>query len=277
MRLFGGGPPPPPPNERLNAFFFRHIEQSELRTQWKATEIADSLKEGKELDLDRRVAVYIAFLAVLLSICSVGGGNASKDATRTNIEAPDTWAFFQAKNQRQTAYKLATDGLNLRLSEPSLPDATRKAIDQKLVAYQAEIAHLESDPEKGEGKKELIAKAKEFEKARDTTLRQDPYFDYAEALLQIGIVLASASIVLKNSSLLWGSGFLSFVGFLLMLNGFTLAVTIPFIECRGHLAYEPSRGCLCHGQQPAPSNPPGRGRDGRADTHRKARYSPDPP
>ena len=196
----------------------------------ETTEIADSLKEAKELDLDRRVAVYIALLAVLLSICSVGGGNASKDATRTNIQASDTWAFFQAKNQRQTAYKLAADGLHLRLSEPALPDATRKEIEQKLVAYDAEIAHLESDAQKGEGKKELVAKAKEFEKDRDTALRQDPYFDYAEAFLQIGVVLASASIVLKNSSLLWGSGFLSFLGFLLMVNGFTLAVTIPFVE-----------------------------------------------
>lgn len=193
----------------------------------ESTEIADSLKE---LDLDRRVAVYIAVLAVLLSICSVGGGNATKDSTRTNIQASDTWAFFQAKNQRQTAYKLAADGLHLRLSEPGLPDATRKEIEQKLAAYHAEIEHLESDAQKGEGKKELVAKAKDFEKDRDTALRQDPYFDYAEAFLQIGVVLASASIVLKNSSLLWGSGFLSFLGFLLMLNGFTLAVSIPFIE-----------------------------------------------
>jgi len=196
----------------------------------ETTEIADSLKEAKELDLDRRVAVYIALLAVLLSICSVGGGNASKDSTRTNIQASDTWAFFQAKNQRQTAYKLAADGLNLRLTEPGLPDATRKEIEQQLAAYHAEILHLESDAQKGEGKKELVAKAKDFEKDRDTALKQDPYFDYAEAFLQIGVVLASASIVLKNSSLLWGSGFLSFLGFLLMLNGFTLAVSIPFIE-----------------------------------------------
>ncbi len=197
----------------------------------ESTEIAESLKEAKEeADLDRRVAIYIAFLAVLLSICSVGGGNASKDATRTNIQASDTWAFFQAKNQRQTSYKLAVDGLQLRLSEPDLPDATRKEIEQKLAAYHAEIAHLESDSQKGEGKKELIAKAKEFEHERDTALRQDPYFDYAEAFLQIAIVLASASIVLKTSSLLWGSGFLSLLGLLLMLNGFTLAVSIPFIE-----------------------------------------------
>ncbi len=197
----------------------------------ESTEIADSLREAKEeADLDRRVAIYIAFLAVLLSICSVGGGNASKDATRTNIQASDTWAFFQAKNQRQTAYKLAVDGLNLKLSEPGVPDATRKEIEQKLAAYQAEIAHLESDPQKGEGKRELVGKAKEFEHERDVALRRDPYFDYAEAFLQIGIVLASASIVLKNTSLLWGSGFLSLLGVLLMVNGFTLAVAIPFIE-----------------------------------------------
>ncbi len=197
----------------------------------ESTDVADSLKEtAKELDLDRRVAVYIAVLAVLLSVCSVGGGNSTKDSTRTNIQASDTWAFYQSKHQRQTAYKLAAEGLQLRLSEPGLADVTRKEIEKKLASYDAEIAHLESDAHKGEGKKELAAKAKDFEKDRDTALKQDPYFDYAQAFLQIGVVLASASIVLKNSSLLWGSGFLSFLGFLLMLNGFTLAVSIPFIE-----------------------------------------------
>ena len=63
----------------------------------ESTEIADSLKEAEELDLDRRVAVYIAVLGVLLSICSVGGGNATKDSTRTNIQASDTWASFKPK------------------------------------------------------------------------------------------------------------------------------------------------------------------------------------
>ena len=125
----------------------------------ESTDVADSLRE---LDLDRRVAVYIAVLAVLLSICSVGGGNSTKDSTRTNIQASDTWAFYQSKHQRQTAYKLAAEGLQLRLSEPGLPDVTRKEIEKKLAAYNAEIAHLESAPQKGEGKKELAAKAKEL-------------------------------------------------------------------------------------------------------------------
>ena len=125
----------------------------------ESTEIAESLKEAKELDLDRRIAIYIAFLAVLLSICSVGGGNATKDSTRTNIQASDTWAFYQAKHLRETAYKLAADGLQLRLSEPGLPDVSRKEIEHKLAAYNAEIAHFETDTQKGEGKKRAGCKS----------------------------------------------------------------------------------------------------------------------
>ncbi len=83
--------------------------------------------------------------------------------------------------------------------------------------------------QKKEGKKELVAKAKEFEKDRDAALKQDPYFDYAQAFLQIAVVLASASIVLKNRALLAGSWGLGILGGLFMINGFTLAVNIPFL------------------------------------------------
>lgn len=196
----------------------------------ESTDVADSLRDAAELNLDKKVAVYIALLAVLLAICSVGGGNSTKDSTRLNIQASDTWAYYQAKNMRQTTYRVAADNLELRLGEQGLADAQRKQIEQRLAAYHAEIDRLESDAKGGEGKKELIAKAKEFEKDRDSALKQDPYFDYAQAFLQIAVVLASASIVLKIQSLLVGSGFLSVLGALLMINGFTLAVSIPFIE-----------------------------------------------
>ena len=195
----------------------------------ETSDISDHLKDAHEHGAEKWVAIYIALLAVLLSVCSIGGGNAAKDSTRTNIQASDTWAFYQAKNMRQTSYKLAAEALQLRLTEPGLPEATRKAIEEKLAAHNAEIARLESDPAKGEGKKELAAKAKELEGVRDTALNRDPYFDYAGALLQIAVVLASASIVLGNRLLLVGSKLLALLGFLLMLNGFTLAVNIPFI------------------------------------------------
>jgi hypothetical protein len=193
------------------------------------TDIADSLSDAKELGVDRWVAIYIAVLAVLLSICTVGGGNSTKDATRTNIQASDIWAFYQAKNQRQTTFRVAADALQIRLAEPGLSDGAQKQIEEKIAAYLVEIERLESDPKKGEGKKELAAKAKDFEKDRDAALKQDPYFDYAQAFLQIAVVLASASIVLKNRPLLLGSGLLGILGVLMMLNGFTLAVDIPFL------------------------------------------------
>jgi len=192
-------------------------------------DIENSLSDAQELEVDRRVAVYIAVLAVFLSICSVGGGNSTKDSTRTNIQASDTWAFYQAKNMRQTTYRLAAEGLQLRLAEPALPGPVRKQIEEKVAAYKAEIDRLESDPQKGEGKTQLAAKAKEFEKDRDAALKQDPYFDYSQAFLQIAVVLASASIVLKNRQLLIGSAVLGILGVLLLINGFTLAVNIPFL------------------------------------------------
>lgn len=195
----------------------------------ESTDIADSLKDAQELQVSKWIAIYIAVLAVILSICAVGGGNSTKDATRTNIQASDTWAFYQAKNMRQTSYKLAAEGLQLRLAEPGLPDDVRKQIEMAAAAYKTEADRLESEPQKGEGKKELAAKAKQFEKERDIALKQDPYFDFAQAFLQIAIVLASASIVLKNRPLLFGSGLLGFLGVLLMINGFTLAVDIPFV------------------------------------------------
>ena len=195
----------------------------------ESTDIADNLKEAHQHGADKWIAIYIALLAVLLAVCSVGGGNSTKDSTRTNIQASDTWAFYQAKNMRQTSYRLAAEALQLRLTEPGLPEATHKQAEERLAAYNAEIARLESDPARGEGKKELAAKAKDFENARDAALKQDPYFDFSQALLQIAVVLASVSLVLGNRLLLAISGLMAVAGTLLMLNGFTLAVTIPFI------------------------------------------------
>ena len=65
---------------------------------------------------ERWIAVYIAILAVALSICSVGGGNATKDATARNIEASNAWAFFQAKNIRRNHVRIEINELELRLA-----------------------------------------------------------------------------------------------------------------------------------------------------------------
>ena len=69
----------------------------------------------------------------------------------------------------------------------------------------------------------------EEEVKRDLALRQDPYFDYAEALLQIGIVLISVAIVAEVGWLAFVGGALGVLGAMLMINGFLLLVDLPFL------------------------------------------------
>jgi hypothetical protein len=140
------------------------------------------------------------------------------------------YAFFQAKNIRQTDFNLAADAIELAfLQDPGLSADAKAALKAKAEAYRKTSGRYESEPETNEGKKELIARAKEFEQKRDHALKQDPYFDYAEALLQIAIVLISVSIVATLPWLALFGGAVGAVGALLTINGYTLAVEIPFM------------------------------------------------
>ena len=87
---------------------------------------------------------------------------------------------------------------------------------------------MKSEPETGDGMDQLFTKAKSLEKDRDIALRKDPYFDWSQALLQIAIVLASVHLIIGNLLLLGLSGGLAALGILLMLNGYALAVRLPF-------------------------------------------------
>ncbi|MGE3064518.1 MAG: DUF4337 domain-containing protein [Hyphomicrobiaceae bacterium] len=190
-------------------------------------EIVERLASDKD-ELNRWIGVYIGVLAVLLAVCGMGGGNASKDATRANIEAANTWSFFQAKNIRRSAIQMEAEALELHVAaQPDLPAVAREAYQAKIKAYRDTAAQLTSDPVKKEGLDELFVKGKALEAERDVALRKDPYFDWSQALLQIAVVLASVSLITGSMLLLGMSGVLGGLGTLMMLNGFTLAVSIP--------------------------------------------------
>jgi Domain of unknown function (DUF4337) len=191
----------------------------------------DDVVEKLSSDKDARnkwIGVYIGVLAVLLAICGVGGANAAKDATRANIEASNTWAFYQAKTIRRTSYTLAADELELRLTtEAGMAPAAKKSLEDKVKAYRSEADRLKRDPE--DGTDTLLVKGKTLETERDVALRKDPYFDWSQALLQIAIVLASVHLIIGNFMLLGLSGGLASLGVLLMLNGYTLLVRLPLL------------------------------------------------
>jgi hypothetical protein len=195
----------------------------------KADEAAELMDRDREQDrFKQRAAVVIAFFAMLLAITGLGGQNATKEAINENILASNYFGFFQAKNMRQTSLVLAANELELAwVNNANLPEDARAALRKKLEDYRKTVARYESEPDTGEGKKELLVKAREHTARRDHALRQDPYFDYAEALLQIAIVLVSVSIVAEIVWLAFIGGGLGLIGGLLMVNGYLLLVDIP--------------------------------------------------
>ena len=179
---------------------------------------------------DKLIGVYIGVLAVFLAICGMGSGNATQDATRTNIEASNTWAFFQAKNLRRQALRLQSDEFAVVLSaNPAMPDEAKTTIKARIKDYRDQDQKLTSDPEKNEGLDELWKKAKALEADRDLAMKRGPYFDYGQALLQIAIVLASIAIIAGTNLLLFGSLLVGVLGAIATLGGFTLAFPLPFV------------------------------------------------
>jgi hypothetical protein len=212
----------------------------------QASDYADQLRESVEDEgpnsgqVDRfktRAAICIGIMAMLLAIASLGGENSMKAMIDSNIHASDTWAFYQAKNIRQTANELAANDLEAMLivQGPTLSDDARQQIQQRIDRYRATVARYESEPDptdptnplKGEGKRELTARARDWESQRDLAQRQDPNFDFSIALFQIGIVLGSVAIISVNSRLLMLAVVAGCVATLLMINGFFLIVDLP--------------------------------------------------
>ena len=194
--------------------------------------------EGADERFRSRAALVIAFMAMLLAITSLGGGNAAEDIMNNNIKASDTWAFYQAKNLRQTVNKLAAEGLELELQTrgDALTPGARESVRQRAEQYRKTAERYESEPDpkepdnplKGEGKKQLSARAQSYEVRRDRAQRQDPNFDFAEALFQIAIVLASVAILSNSRMILYVSLAVGAVASVLMLNGYFLFFELPF-------------------------------------------------
>ena len=198
-----------------------------------AADAADSIQEiAEEASADeqfrKRAALVIGMLAMLLAIASLGGDNAGQEVTQANILATDTWAFFQARNIRQTSTQLAADEMEVLLAtRPDLSAEARADVERRLERYRATVARFESDPVEGEGKRELFARARAYEADRARAEQQDNNFDYAQALFQIAIVLGSVSIVAASRRLLLLCLALGAVGLLLTINGFFLLTSFP--------------------------------------------------
>ena len=202
----------------------------------EAHEIAEQIEEHAEPhahappthDWFRRVAaIYVGVAAMLLAIAALGGAEATKEMLNSNIQSSDTYAFYQAKNIRQTLYQTSAAQLELLVAgAAALSDSDKAKAAELIKRYRDTATRYESEPETKEGKKELMAKAKEWDHKRDHAAAKIPNFEYAEAAFQIAIVLGSVAIVAASPALVGVSAVLSVFGILLTLNGYLLVVPL---------------------------------------------------
>ena len=201
------------------------------------SEIREERAEHAEDDRFRdRAAMLIAMLAMLLAVGSLGGGNVAEEMIHNNIKASDTWAFFQAKNVRQTQYRIAVEQMEAQLAAGGLAPEVRASLQQTVDRYKATIARYDDEPDpaapgdslRGEGKKQLSAQARRYEALRERAGEQDTSFDYSEVAFQLAIVLGSVAILALSRKVLYLSLGLGVAGLLLMINGFLLLFPLPF-------------------------------------------------
>lgn len=176
------------------------------------TEVKPLSRSEREAQIKDRAGWVITVIALLLAVTTyVANGFSSKILTNT-IKANDTWNFYQAKSIKQS------------IAEGQLEDAKDPKRREQL---EAKIARYESDPAKGEGKKELMAKALHIEAERDEAKKHTPWLTFAGMAFQLAIVLLSASILAVDKRMFWGSISVSIFGSLLLAQGIWLI--LPFV------------------------------------------------
>jgi hypothetical protein len=167
---------------------------------------------------NKGVALLISILALVLAFSETLGKGAQTSALAMNIEASNLWAFFQAKTIRQTVLRTAAEELETTGANEN---------SKKQIAKWRETAQrYQNEPETGEGRDQLAARAKEAEKKRDRSMAAYHHYELASAAVQIAIVLASASIITSIPALVWIAGALGALGVVFCLIGFFVPTAV---------------------------------------------------
>ena len=169
-------------------------------------------RSEREAKLKDKAGMVISVFALLLAVNAWYGGTLSSKTLNNTISANNVWAFYQAKSIKQT------------LAEQSLDDAIYRKDTAKAEKLQAKIDRYESDPKTGEGKKELMEKARALEAERDEAKKRSPWIGYASTMYQLSIVVLSASILAVSMGMFWGSFFVAGLGILLSAQGLFLFI-----------------------------------------------------
>ena len=171
--------------------------------------MAESRSE-REAKIKDKAGWVITVMAALLAVNTYIANGLSGDVLTNTIKANDTWNFYQSKSIKQTIAENARD------------DAIARRDVKKVAELTAKIDRYESDPVTGEGKQQLMARARSLENSRDEAKKHSPWLTFAGSALQLSIVLLSASILAVSMGMFYASIGVGLVGAVLMSQGIWL-------------------------------------------------------
>ena len=176
----------------------------------KGFELPEAHHEHEDNPLVLPVSITISIMAVLVAAVTLLGHRAHTEELLRQSQATDQWAYYQAKNIRWHEVQSVADLLGALAPQDKEKTA---AVREK---YLKEVERYESD------KDVISVKAKQLEKERDLISRRADRFDGGEALLEVGLVICSITLLTKRKGF-WISGVLIGAGGMaLALTGFLL-------------------------------------------------------
>ena len=147
----------------------------------------------------RRSALLIGVLAAVLAVSEMAERSAQNSYLSHHIGASNEFAFYQA---RQTRALVLTQSAALMTALPQTP-----ALQEAAASAQAEARRLTEDSDRGNGAKQIQARADAEGHARDAALHRYEWFEIVTSALQIAIVLGSVSVVTRVAAVSWvGAG-----------------------------------------------------------------------
>jgi uncharacterized membrane-anchored protein len=173
-------------------------------------EVKPLSRSEREALIKDKAGLVIVIMALFMAITTYFANTHSGAGMKNMLKATDTYAFFQSKSIKQT------------IAEGQRDDYIARGEKAKAEVIQAKIDRYESDPEKGEGKKELLAKARAYEAARDEAAKHGPWLTFASMAFQLAIVLLSASILSVNNKMYKISLYVAGMGMILLGQGIWL-------------------------------------------------------
>jgi len=164
-------------------------------------------RSEREAAIKDKAGLVIVIMALFMAITTYFSNSYSGAVLKNTLKATDTYAFYQSKSIKQS------------IAEGQLQDAKDP---KRRAELETKIARYESDPAKGEGKRELLARAQAYEAARDEATRHSPWLTFASMAFQLAIVLLSASILAVNNRMYRISEVVAVIGTILLSQGIWL-------------------------------------------------------